>query len=112
MSVYRMVQGDTTPPISAPLTDEAGIPNLDGATVLFQMTMVAEAGDAAPPPVTGVCTVEADEDEARATYEWQDGDTDVPGVYRQDFRVNFASGDVEFFPSEPNTIIIRSALVP
>jgi hypothetical protein len=36
----------------------------------------------------------------------------VPGVYRQDFRVNFASGDVEFFPSEPNTIIIRSALVP
>lgn len=108
MSVYRMVQGDTTPPISAPLSDEAGLADLEGATVLFKMEMVPEAGDTIPTPISSPCTV--DTETSRATYEWQAGDTDTPGVYRQEFFVTFADDETETFPSEPNTIIIREQL--
>lgn len=73
------------------------------------MRMVPEAGVTAPAPLSAIATI-TDLAASIVSYQWQAGDTDVAGVYRQEWEVTYAAGAVETFPTEPNTIIIRADL--
>lgn len=41
-----------------------------------------------------------DEDLGRVQYEWREGDTSKPQVYRGEFRLKFADGKIVTFPSD------------
>jgi hypothetical protein len=40
-----------------------------------------------------------DASKALAQFAWAPGDTDVPGLYRAEFKVTFGDGKVEKFPN-------------
>lgn len=92
-----MKAGDLEPDVFATLEDGAGNRiDLAGATVEFAMArlhgdllFVAEAQiDQAGDPTMG-----------DVHYEWTDGDTDIPGGYLAEWRVEFPSGERETFPN-------------
>jgi hypothetical protein len=102
---YEVIAGDTHPPIRTTLTDEAGVIPLLGATVTFLMKQ--ERGTK---QVSGECEV-LDVTTGEVAYQWQAGDTDVPGVYRAQWRVEFGNGAVEHVPSNDyDEVVIRDNL--
>lgn len=109
MSVYTIKSGDFGFLIRAELSDEAGIPNLAGATVRFKMRPAPES-DSPADPINIVADI-VDSAKGIVSYLWQDGDTDIPGVYRSEWEVTFADGGVETFPSDDyNSVVIRADL--
>ena len=108
---YECIEGDTAKPIEADLSDEDGPIVLLGAAIRFLMAPVPESGKTVP-VVVGVAVavnpnaVLGDPDLGKVRYQWADGDTDVPGVYRGQWEVTFANGTRETFPTGYNEIII------
>lgn len=75
-------QGDTSPSLEAVLTGPDGQPvDLHGATVRFIMERVVDAQAAI-----------VDAEAGKVRYDWKPGDTDRPGVFNAEFRVEYATG--------------------
>ena len=94
MAIYEIKAGDTWPPVRATLEDEDGLVPLTGASIRFLMKQVNGSK-----VVDGLVT-SVNIEESVVGYEWTDGDTDVPGVYRYEWEVTFGNGRRETFPSD------------
>ena len=91
---FILKQGDTSPSLSASLTNAVGSPlDLRGATV--RLLSADAAGQLAlnklmtiTDAIGGVCR-----------YDWVDGDTDVAGTYRVEFKITYTDEAVETVPN-------------
>ena len=91
MQRFDIKRGDTSPSIRFSL-----LPNdfsLFGSQVHFQMRPIrgetsidrpAEIISALPPVVQ---------------YDWQEGDTDIKGLFQAEFRIEYSDGTIETFPN-------------
>lgn len=93
---------DTSPFIRQTLLDFEGNPvDIAAATVVFTMWTYDNA-TLGSQEISGP----ADNDQVGAetlghvSYEWQDGDTALAGVYVGEWEVTFVSGEVETFPND------------
>ena len=94
MSTFTIKEGDTSPAIEAVLRSEyQEVVDLTGATAYFVMRHTHDG-----PIVHEQATVD-DADNGLVVYEWKSGDTDYPGRYRAEWRVEFPDGHVETFPN-------------
>ena len=101
MSSFTMVQNDTGPAITATLTAGGTAVDLTGASVLFEMTTLANET-----VVASAATVD-DASAGEVSYQWQTGDTAVDvGWYRARWKVTFGDSTVRHFPS-PGVTKIR-----
>lgn len=93
-------QGDTQPALTAVLEQPEGCPlDLDGREVFLYAHHVGGLAS-----ITGECETGAD---GRVTYQWSEGDTDVPGLYHAEFVVDGA----QTVPNDaPFSILIRPRL--
>lgn len=99
MSDITVKQGDTLPAVQGTclLPDGTAADLTDASAITFRMTPesagltadLAGAATATDPATSGV-----------VEYEWQPGDTDVPGLYLAEFHVEYLDGSSETFPSE------------
>lgn len=96
---FNMTRGDTAPRLAYAL--EPTDIDLTGATVQFSMGQrgAAKVIDlAAAVIVTETVT-------PTVAYEWQPGDTDAAGLFEAQFKVTYADGEVQTFPS-PGAIAV------
>lgn len=100
--------GDTYPPLVTTLEENGGPLDLTTATSIT-MRM---ASDSPPSAVDDlVCAVVGDPTQGVVEYEWQAGDTDVPGTYKVDFVIDFGTGQLQTVPNETEKeIVIRAAI--
>lgn len=105
---------DTAPPIRATLEDGLGNRvNIAGSEVLFIMRHIWDPlTHRRPGPqlfAKPANVDQADEDTAGdVSYDWEVGDTDIPGGYRAEWEVTFTDGTVETFPNAGN---VRVAII-
>ena len=106
--MFYIRQNDTSPTITATLTDYSGVPiNLNAADV--EMFMEDLSGVLKLDGV--VCAVD-DAVEGIISYSWQAGDTDTVGTYRVLFEVTYADGGIETFPNKGyESVIVTRELV-
>jgi hypothetical protein len=99
---FRLKVGDTLPALIGQCLDAKNtpIPTL-GAMVTFRMRPQV-TGLRAPIVAAGSWD---DPATAMAKYEWQAGDTDVPGLYDCDFLVDFGGGVTESFPNGEYVVV-------
>lgn len=89
--VINMKQGDLLPSITHPCTLAGAPVNLTSATIAFRFRSQAGgmvhtgAGVVLDPPEAGI-----------VKYDWQTGDTDVPGVYNAEFVATIAGKEISF----------------
>jgi len=96
--VHTIMQGDTSPDIDATLLDGAGTAiDVSGATVTFQMFSKAGVKLA-----EGVCTL-TDAANGRVAYAWTSGETDIAGVHRGVFVIDYSGGKQETVPNRLET---------
>lgn len=97
---FTIKRNDTSPAIRWELEDPDT--NLVGASVVFNMKRsssgdlvidrgVAEIVDGASRPTLG--------------YNWDDGDTEVAGLYEAEFEIIFADGSIETTPNSRNIVV-------
>lgn len=97
--------GDT-PPVRVQLTDNGAPLNLTGvSSVIFLMRDVG--GGAAD--IEQPASVEGLPINGEVRYDWVAGETDTPGEYEAAFRVTFADGKVQTFPSDDFILIVIEA---
>ena len=98
MATFKIKQGDRRPYLEAQLVtrDEAGEvegpQDLTGATVVFTMKNKTDGSiliDEAPVTVV-------DSTEGMVQYEWEPGDTDLPGKYIGEFEATFTDEPITF----------------
>jgi len=95
MSFY-IRQNDTSPTITATLTDYNNIPiNLTASDVVLHMEDLSGTLKLD----SAVCTID-DAVEGIVSYSWQAGDTDTIGTYRVLFEVTYFDGGIETFPNK------------
>lgn len=108
MAVYEFKQGDTAP-LEATLSDRDGPVRLDAPGTLVTFAM-GKADDNLV--ITGPCVIVDDgstEMRGKVVYEWGDGDTSDPGVYRAELTYTSPSGIVKTFPNDGwEDVIIRA----
>jgi len=95
---------DSAPPIRATLEDGLGNPvNLTDAAVLFIMRHISDP-DSGWRPGPQLFAKPANNDQVGAettgdvSYDWESGDTDIPGGYYAEWEVTFSDDTVETFP--------------
>lgn len=110
MADFWLKAGDLVPSITATLKDADGNPiDIEAASVMFVMTLIdetqptveAEATNLQSDPTTNVGEVR---------YDWVEGDTDIAGGYRGEWRVEFIDGVGTMPNSHYSTIAILDAL--
>jgi hypothetical protein len=96
---------DSAPPIRATLEDGLGNRvDINGADVLFVMRHIWDP-DTHRRPGPQLFAKPANNDQAGAgtegdvSYEWEEGDTDIPGGYMAEWEVTFTDDTVETFPN-------------
>jgi hypothetical protein len=104
---FTIKAGATFPPLAATLTDAAGVPiPLTAATVHFRMKPTTGGGAVVDHAAAIVSDVAG-----TVRYDWQAGDTDVPGYYRAEFRIVWSTGAVQPVPSDAYlTILVAPGL--
>ena len=102
---FYIKQGDTGPALVVTLKDATGaavslagisavrfhMSKLDGTTIVDQLATAA-------PDQTAT--------KGKVTYDWQDGDTDLAGIFAAEFEVDFGGGLVETFPNDSDLQIV------
>lgn len=102
-------QGDTAPTVTATLKDAAGAAaNILDAEVRF-LLIDAFTGLQLLAEVASNDQEDADTGVGEVSYEWIEGDTDTPGVYRGEFEVTYTGGGGESFP---NGGVIEVVILP
>ena len=107
MADFALKEGDLVPSITATLEDSDGTPiDITGADVTFVMRAIR--GDA--PIIEAVATnLQAGAGTTgQVRYDWQVGDTDTPGGYDAEWRVEFAEG----FGTIPSNRYIAVEILP
>lgn len=97
-------QGDTWPALGEvnPIILQAGPPgsevpiNLTGATIKF----LARKIDAPGTIIVGDCDIVSTPTLGQVKYQWEVGDTAVPGDYQFEFQITFGDGRVGTAPTE------------
>jgi len=119
MAEFSIKAGDLVPSITATLEDENGLAiDIQDAIVTFVLTLrIAESGEvieAAEPTVEAAAeNLQVAGEEAtngQVEYLWAEGDTDIPGGYRGEWRVEFADGPGTFPNNRYLSIEIEPAL--
>lgn len=103
---FILKQGDTSPSLSASLTNASGTAlDLRGATVrLF-------AADASGQLALNKLMTITDAIGGVCRYDWVEGDTDVAGTYRVEFKVTYTDETVETVPNSGFvTLVINRAI--
>lgn len=99
---FHIKSGDTTPVITATLTDSAGAAvNLTGATVRFIM----RKGGTSSAKVTGEADIGSPASGGEVSYTWEATDTDTPGIYSACWEVTFSGGAIQTFPNAGYTSV-------
>lgn len=110
---FYLKKGDTYPNIETILSDGNGPVSLTGSTVLFRMS-VANTGNLMVEKPATIVTPQTGGDIGKVWAEFEEGDTDIPGTYRVEWRVTFPSGKVATFPRGEtaifNQVIITEAV--
>ena len=88
----QIKRGDTSPGIKYDLSP-ADI-TLAGASVRFQMEDRARVT-----VIDAVATIDQTTAPPIVSYAWQPQDTETPGPYQAEFRVEYADGSIETFPN-------------
>lgn len=92
MSSFTIKRGDTSPALHyALLPSEI---TLAGATVRFQMENRARQT-----VIDAPAGIEQITDPPIVSYVWMPEDTEKAGIYRAEFRVEYADGSIETFPN-------------
>lgn len=112
---FYLKKGDTSPNLETILSDEAGAVNLTDATVVLHMSLSGES----TPIISKTATVvmpQTGSNTGRCYVAWVDGDTNVTGTYKAEWKVTFANGKIATFPrskspSDFNKIIIQKVVV-
>ena len=86
---FFIKQNDTRPALYAQLLQDGSPVDLTGCTVRFNMSS-GLSREAIITDATNGCV----------RYDWQEGDTAVPGVYAAEFEVTFPDGTRETFPND------------
>lgn len=119
MAEFSLKVGDLSPSITATLEDEnRNAIDIQDALVTFILTLrIAESGEViegAEPIIEEVADnlqVAGQEDtNGQVEYLWTEGQTDIPGGYRGEWRVEFADGPGTFPNNRYLTIEIEPAL--
>lgn len=106
MADRTMTVGDTSPSLKVRVADENGLANLPAADLVevylkSGSTVIEGTMKVLDPPET--VTIDEEEVEVNAEYEWAEGDTDVPDEYTVRTRVTWNSESdpplVEHFPN-------------
>lgn len=96
MADFTLKAGDTSPSITATLTDENDQPvTLTGSTVRFHM---ASSPGAEPTVDTDAEVTSGETGEVR--YTWTPADTAEHGLYYAEFEVTYSDNSVETFPND------------
>lgn len=95
MMAFTIKQNDTSPSMSATLTDASNNAiNLTGASVQLHME---DLGGTIK--VDSACTI-TDATSGVVRYDWTASDTDTVGTYRVEFEVTYADSSIETFPNK------------
>ena len=98
-------QGDTYPPLRAVLMDdETPVALADIASVQILARRGAGRGRG-PQAVVIDAPCSLGESPGEVVYDWQPGDTDEAGQLQVEFRVTWAEGGVQTFPSQGYLIV-------
>lgn len=91
MSAFSIKRGDTGPTLTAVLSDDNGVINLAGATILFTMRKVYDPDcETAPPLKVSAAATIVDSPNGKCAYAWVAADTDTAGEYLAEFHVTIA----------------------
>jgi len=103
----EITAGDTRPSLASTLEDGDGVAvSLVGVVeVRFRMRSVATGLTV----VDAAATVVAPASAGTVRYDWQAGDTAVPGRYQARFRADFGGGQVQSFPNAEDFIDVLIA---
>jgi hypothetical protein len=95
---YTIKRGDTAPAIAGVLLDarKRPVPIADDDVVRFYMRNrdLSQGGE-----IAGKLATVTDAEDGEVEYRWEDGDTDVDGVYDGEFVIEFFGGGKETFPN-------------
>lgn len=97
---YDIVAGDLQPPLAMTLDDANGPVPLAGATITFVMQQADGIKRVSGPAIID------DLASASVHYQWDQGDTDVPGVYRAQIHAVYGGNQPETFPSDETFFVI------
>jgi hypothetical protein len=109
---FSIKRGDTLPALTGTVSDENGAVDIsEAAAARLHLHDVAGAPDAAPALDVAVTIDDDGEVGTRGTwhYDWQDGDTDTPGVYYAEIEVTWGSGgsaQVQTFPNDAPGLVV------
>lgn len=108
MNDIDMAQGDLLPSLRRPLTMADDTPaDLTGAIVELRFHK-ADGGVV----LGGLCTILPAPDAHVVQYDWQDGDTDTPGIYRARFHATYPNAKPLSFPNDGYLRMVISAEIP
>jgi len=97
---FYIKQNDTTPSLTASLTQDGSIVDLTDATVKFHMSDTVNAAAVVAGALTGV-----------VRYDWVAADTVTKGSFPAEFEVTFPDGRIETFPNSGyGTVDIQAEL--
>lgn len=108
-SDFIIKEGDNKPDLIVDLTDANGLVNLDGLDeVRFHMRPI-EGPTVVVDAVAEALQTGSDPNytnKGRVKYEFQAGDTDVPGRYYGEFELTYVSGEILTFPNDGHNPLI------
>jgi len=91
---FFIKQNDTSPSLSATLTDFSGNPiNLTSSSVQFHMEDLGGTIKVDSPCVISNASL------GLVQYNWVTGDTDTIGTYKVEFEVTYLDSSIETFPN-------------
>lgn len=104
MPTFHIKEGDLAPPLEVVLRDGEGEPvDLSGiGSVAFHLA--PRYGAPAEPFIDEPAVVDGDGSAGLVRYDWQEGDTDTPGVYSAEFEVTSA-GIPTTFPNTSDIVV-------
>lgn len=113
-NLFFLKQGDTFPNIEAILSNsEDEAVDLTGCTVLFRMSEIGDGNLLIEKSAT-VVTPQTGSDMGKVSAEFENGDTDIIGDYRVEWKVTFPNGKIATFlrgeGSVFNRVIIEEIL--